>query len=192
MGQRILYLVRHGQYDLDAMPPDNLGGSLTSIGVQQAELTATRLSVLPIDAVIHSGLRRAQETAVIIAAKHPRLVLRSFEFLRECTPGVPDGYAESFSHLTREAIAQELQQAEAAFDTIFIPAIGVSQHEIIVCHGNIIRYFVLRALRARTELWASAAMHNCGISEISVEVDGQVRLVSHNDTGHLPYAMRTL
>jgi serine/threonine-protein phosphatase PGAM5 len=192
MPQRRLYLVRHGQYDLSAMPQDNLGGGLTPMGIQQAELTATRFGVLPIDAVIHSGLRRAHETAAIIVVKFPGLVLRSSELLRECTPGIPVGYAESFSHLTHEAIERELQQAEAAFDEFFVPAIGSDRHEIIVCHGNIIRYFILRVLRAPTELWANPALHHCGISELWVEADGQVRLVSHNDTGHLPYTLRTL
>jgi hypothetical protein len=32
---------------------------------------------------------------------------------------------------------------------------------------------------------------NCGISEIRIESDHRMRLVSYNDVGHLPHRLRT-
>jgi hypothetical protein len=34
-------------------------------------------------------------------------------------------------------------------------------------------------------------MDNCGISEVRIDAMGQRRLLSVNDVGHLPYAIRT-
>jgi len=42
MATRVLYLIRHGHHDLEDPHKDDLGGGLTSIGVEQAELAAQR------------------------------------------------------------------------------------------------------------------------------------------------------
>ncbi|QYO67907.1 histidine phosphatase family protein [Leptolyngbya sp. 7M] len=68
---------------------------------------------------------------------------------------------------------------------------NTEQHEIIVCHGNLIRYLACRAMEISPEVWANLDHHNCGISEILIKEDNQTVLISHNDTGHLPYSMRT-
>ncbi len=67
-----LFLVRHGE------TPDNVSqimqgqtqGRLNDKGRQQAEAVAQRMSREPLDAVVASDLRRAVETAEIIAATH--------------------------------------------------------------------------------------------------------------------------
>jgi broad specificity phosphatase PhoE len=191
MAERTIYLVRHGQYSADKPSVDELGNGLSELGRQQAALTGQRLSALPITSITHSGLRRAQETAEIIAEWFPRLRVQSSALLRECTPCVPVGYEEKFAKYSPDMIARDTQQAQAALDAFFRPAVEGNHHDVLVCHGNIIRYFVLRALRAPVELWANTDVYNCGISEISVKPDGSVLLISHNDTGHLPYELRT-
>ncbi|MCL5996945.1 MAG: histidine phosphatase family protein [Chloroflexi bacterium] len=192
MPERTVYLVRHGQYDVASHPEDGLGGSLSELGRRQAELTAQRLSQLPVTSIWHSGLRRARETAEIIATRFPDVMVRSSDLLRECVPCIPVGYEAYFAHHPPQAIQQEAQQAEAALDEFFQPTTDPHRHEIIVCHGNIIRYFMLQALQAPIQLWANTDMFNCGIDEIQVQADGRVRLISHNDTGHLPYNLRIL
>ena len=63
MGQRLLYLVRHGRYVLDR--EDTGYGRLTSLGRRQAKQVGRRFSKLPIDCIHHSSQARAMETAQI-------------------------------------------------------------------------------------------------------------------------------
>ncbi len=218
MGKRIMYLVRHGQTDRSATSFDQLGNGLTQLGREQAQLTADRLSKLPISIIHHSTLRRASETAKIIADRLVDIPVRPSRLLQECIPYVPAAFVEWYSHTSideiqhqrhlippemkqwlnlwspdteRSRIEQGMAQARRAFEKYFIPTHRAERHEILVCHGNILRYFVCRALKISEEAWIHSDVHNCGISEIVVESDGHVMLVSHNDTGHIPYHMRT-
>ena len=56
----------------------------------------------------------------------------------------------------------------------------------IVAHGNIIRYFAMRALQAPPEFWINMDIAQCGLSVVNVFADGRMLLQAHNDTGHLP------
>jgi len=59
-------------------------------------------------------------------------------------------------------------------------------YEVIACHGNVIRYFVLRALQLPAEAWLRTATYNCGITHIVISPDGRVSLHGFGDIGHLP------
>eukprot|EP00392_Amoebophrya_sp_AT5.2_P003163 g3168.t1 len=59
------------------------------------------------------------------------------------------------------------------------------EYEIIVCHMNVIRYFVCRALQIPPEAWLRFRGDNCGITEIIVYDDGRVSLARFADQGHL-------
>jgi len=77
MVRRTIYLVRHGQHQriepdephghLTMEQANQLDGGLTSLGIEQAELTAQRLSAYPISAVHCSSLPRATH----IVGMHP-------------------------------------------------------------------------------------------------------------------------
>ena len=88
-------------------------------------------------------------------------------------------------------IEQDQRRSARAYQRYVTRARGADRHEVIVCHGNIIRYFALRALQASPEAWVNTDVNNCGLSEILVKPDGQVMLLSHNDTGHLPAELKT-
>jgi serine/threonine-protein phosphatase PGAM5 len=222
LGERTIYLVRHGQSERTAGAEDSFGPGLTTLGREQAALIAERLSRLPISAIHHSTLRRARETAEIIGSRFPEVKPRASSVLCECMPYVPPylewWYAEGApggepSEEARadpalgvwlslwppgtkwDAIIREIAQAEKAFKTYFRrtrgPDQGGARHEVIVCHGNIIRYFVCRALQASPAAWINTDINNCGLCEIQVKTDGRVMLLSHNDTGHLPLDMKT-
>jgi serine/threonine-protein phosphatase PGAM5 len=218
MGKRIIYIVRHGQTDRSAVRRDSLGNGLTELGREQAERTAERLRALPIDIIHHSTLRRAAETATIIATPFPDVPLRPARLLHECIPCLPTAFVEWYTGQAAgssegsqhripaefgqwmnlwsadtewSVIQQGMAQARRAFEKYFIPTHRAERHEVLVCHGNILRYFVCRALQVPGEAWIHTDVHNCGISEIEIESDGRVLLISHNDTGHLPYPMRT-
>ena len=84
-----------------------------------------------------------------------------------------------------------LKQAEAAFFRYLRPTRGDDKNEIIVSHGNLIRYLVSRVLGGSPDSWLRMRTFNCGITEIAVESDGRLWLVSHNDVGHLPSELIT-
>lgn len=59
------------------------------------------------------------------------------------------------------------------------------EYEVIVCHMNVIRYFVCRALQMPPEAWLRFRGDNCGLTEIIVYADGRVSLGRFADQGHL-------
>ena len=59
------------------------------------------------------------------------------------------------------------------------------EYEVIVCHMNVIRYFVCRALQLPPEAWLRMRGDNCGLTEIIIYDDGRVSLGRFGDQGHL-------
>jgi serine/threonine-protein phosphatase PGAM5 len=184
MATRTLYLVRHGYHDLTSS--HKLGGSLTPIGVEQAQLTAQRFRSLPITTIHCSTLPRAAETAEIIAQELADVRFHRSRGLWERIPCIPPAWTEYFKVYPSKSLERDKKQAEKAFDKYFKRAQGQDKHEIIVSHGNLIRYFICRVLQVQPEGWGNMDMCNCGISEVLIRSGGQMVLVSHNDVSHLP------
>ena len=90
----------------------------------------------------------------------------------------------SKSDSEKEAPAVGLADAKAKVD----PELSETEEEYIVfiCHQNIIRYFVCRALQLPPESWLRFRGSNCGITEIIISDDGRVSLEKFADVGHLP------
>lgn len=65
------------------------------------------------------------------------------------------------------------------------PPLPRHEYDIVVCHGNVIRYFVLRALQLPPEAWLRLCTFNCSLAHIMISPTGGVALVSVGDTGHL-------
>ena len=185
MATRRIYLVRHGEYDWnkDASPAKGL----TPRGVQQARLTAQRLRSVSATTIYSSDLMRAVETAQIIGGEHDGVPKRKRKVLRECfLPG------PAFADAPAEVIQAGKEQAEAAFEKYLCPTRLKDRIEIIVSHGNLIRYLVSRVLGGSTlENWFRMRTLNCGITEIVIESDERRWLVSYNDVGHLPAELIT-
>ena len=209
MATRTVYLIRHGQYyqikdpsltpdepsvygvDADEMQRD---GGLTPAGVQQSEFTAQRLQTLPIDCIYSSTLPRAMQTAGIIAQGLPGVMHTAHRDLWECIPHVPTklaGWAEKYP---AAVFKRDQEQAGAAFAHYFQPVDGdetADHHDVLVCHGNLIRYFVCRVLQVSLDAWINMYTYNCGVSELEIQPDGDCKLISFNGTGHLPAHLLT-
>lgn len=86
--------------------------ALSAVGIEQAELTGKWLAASPIDLVLTSPLKRARETAQLIASnlrrKSPSLEVREVPELKEIALGV-------FTGLTREEAAILFPADYAAF-----------------------------------------------------------------------------
>ena len=182
MATRKVYLVRHGEYDWDDEPGPHKG--LTPRGAEQARLTARRLSSVPASAIYSSDLMRAIETADAIRSNHEGLPYEQDLELRECYLPSP-----ASSELPAELVERGERQAESAFARYFRPS-DQDAHDIIVSHGNMIRYLTARAL-GHADSWFRLRTLNCGITELDIESDGRMWIVSYNDIGHLPTRLVT-
>ncbi|CBZ50118.1 putative phosphoglycerate mutase family protein [Neospora caninum Liverpool] len=69
--------------------------------------------------------------------------------------------------------------------------VGNDSYIIIVCHGNVIRYMLMRALQLPGCAWLRWATYNTGISWISIDSKGYVSCREFGDVGHLPADMIT-
>jgi serine/threonine-protein phosphatase PGAM5 len=83
------------------------------------------------------------------------------------------------------------KQAEMVFSKYLTPARSEDKTDIIVSHGNLIRYLVCRVLGGPADGWLNMLTFNCGITEIDIEPGGRLRLVRYNDLGHLPTELIT-
>ena len=61
------------------------------------------------------------------------------------------------------------------------------EFEVIVCHANVIRYFVMRALQLPPEAWLRLSLFNCSMTYLIVQPNGYVTARLIGDTGHIPY-----
>lgn len=182
MASRRIILVRHGAYDEESLNP---------LGRRQARLTAKRLTAEPITAIHCSTMPRAIETAEIIAERFPDLVVRRTHLLRECLPSVPPRLLKLMPRVPRAQIMRSRERADRAFARFFKPARGKDRCELIVCHGNLIRYLITQAMGFKRDIWASMGIRNCSLSELEINSKGETLLISYNDAGHLPPAKKS-
>ena len=190
MGSRTLYLVRHGQYRMD--PDEPKSGTLTALGRRQALRTGRRLRGIPITAVYHSDIVRAVETVKLIARYFPDQRLRSTALLRETLPPTP-GAVLGGQRISRADKAEMRVQCERAFDRFFRVARRGEHHEVLVTHGNLIRYLVRRALGDDPRKWYRYGIYQCSITTVQIESRALgPMLIGFNDIGHLPDPMQTM
>jgi len=192
-GVRTLYLIRHGQYDHDDDRSSDIGKALVPLGIAQSKLVANRLKSLPVkmSSLISSTMTRARQTAMIINQDFPELELQQTRLIRECTP--PTWREDIMEGEDPEELKICTDNLDAAFSKYFIPSPDEDdRNDIIVCHGNVIRYFVTKVLKVETMSWLQMTTGNCGLTVIRIKPDGTMKLVSFNDMGHIPPNLRTV
>jgi serine/threonine-protein phosphatase PGAM5 len=188
MGTRILYLVRHGHYHTEEDTASY--GRLTALGRRQAKRVGRRLASIDLQAMHHSDMLRAAETAEIIANElDVAIPIKSSKLLREGVPTVPCPW---LPNLTRAEARQNRARMDAAYDRYFKPPRHGQREEVVVAHANIIRYFVSRAMGDSVIKWARISLTQASLTVIAVgPVPGRAMLVSFNDVGHLSPEMCT-
>ena len=65
------------------------------------------------------------------------------------------------------------------------------EYDIIVCHMNVIRYFLLRAAQLPPEAWLRFGGFNGGVTHIKISPMGNVSIVAFGDAGHLDLEQTT-
>lgn len=179
MGTRTLILLRHGQYAAEGV------GALTPLGREQARLTGRYLESMSIDAIWSSTLPRAKETAQIVAEVVAGARPRHTRLLREGLYTKVEGY-----NVPPSERREDRERADAAYSKFFRKT-RRDRTELVVCHGNLIRYLVCRALHLPIAKWLRMNSCHCGITRVLVRETGAVRVVSYNETAHLPVKLVT-
>lgn len=187
---RHILLIRHGQYceedsddsrrvltALGRRQAELTGKRLVQLIKQQnteepGQNIDTAAGPMRIRTIHVSNMQRAKETARIIHAamkdSNPSIVLEKPDpLLNEglpapIIPGRPDVGTDQ--ELATE-IAKHQDRLEAAFTKYFHRSDDHSSiahdSEVIVCHGNVIRYFLMRALQLPPEAWLRWSLFNC-------------------------------
>jgi len=188
-----IYLVRHGEHqDAEHGLQD---GPLSTRGQRQANLIADRLSGVPLDAVWHSPLERAAETARIVAERMPSITPESSALLFDCvptgmTPDTPAAFESFFGGITEAEIeAGSAQMADAM--NAFLVRKPEESHELIITHNFVIAWFVREVLDAPDWRWMTLNQAHCGLTVLAQKPGRPWTLISHNDLSHLPFELRT-
>jgi serine/threonine-protein phosphatase PGAM5 len=188
-----IYLVRHGEHqDAEHGLAD---GPLSPRGQRQAELIADRLGGLPLDAVWHSPLLRANETARAIAARLPSVDPKPTSLLFDCVPTgmteeTPAAFEPFFGSVTEAEIEAGRAQMADAVNEFLVRKTG-DVHEVLITHNFVISWFVREVLGAPEWRWMTLNQAHCGLTVIAQKQGRPWTLLTHNDTGHLPVELRT-
>lgn len=133
-------------------------------------------------------MTRALQTEAIIHDAMPTVPEYRTDLLRECEPPVAKDI--KLPGLQPAAAAACAKQLDQAFGVYFRPA-AASETDFLVCHGNVIRYLVMKALGADTRLWLHLSVAHTSLTEIEVRADGSMRVLMVGDVGHLPPSLQS-
>lgn len=89
---------------------------------------------------------------------------------------------------------QDGARIEAAFRKYFFraePEQQIDSYTLLVCHANVIRYFVCRALQFPAEAWLRLSLNHASITWLSILPNGRVILRAFGDSSHIPPAFVT-
>jgi broad specificity phosphatase PhoE len=201
----ILYLLRHGATKANLAHPARLQGQrldlpLARTGIRQAELTRDLLAVRPLAQCYCSPLRRAVQTAAILAAPHG-LTPRPLDALLECDVGRWEGLSweeiraqdqaayerfwadpAAWGYPGGESFADVHRRVSACLEELFARHGG--QSFLVVSHHIANRTYLAGLLGLPPGQARKVSLDNCGISVVTQE-DGEARLITLNATFHL-------
>jgi serine/threonine-protein phosphatase PGAM5 len=189
MATRFLYLARHGEADAF--------GELTERGREQVRLLGRRLAPLPLDAVWHSPLPRAEASAHVLAAHLPDAtpVSAAVELI-DHVPYVPapeetppawvpffDGYD------TDEATAGH-RVARSLTSRFATAPVETDLHEVLITHSYPIAWLVRDALEAPSARWLGLDSANTALTVLEYRSGLPPTITMFNDMSHLPVELR--
>ncbi len=168
MPQKHFYIFRHGETDYNAsnrLQGQGIDASLNPKGKEQASLLASEFAGIDLDIIYTSPLKRASETAQIVAdAKNIKII--ECGNLKECSYGTAEG--KQCEELDAKDFAQykgispnfkfacgetQLESATRAMTALKDIAENTDYKNIgISTHGGIIRFILSHLLNTPTEL----------------------------------------
>lgn len=193
LGSRHVFLVRHGHY-LSRERSDR-EKRLTDLGREQLKLTGRRLREVGFgyDAVVSSTMTRARESAKIIVdqlrnVNDESMTISVDKLLEEGAPLPPEPPLEFWQPKAAQFRADG-PRIERAFQKYFAQPREAQEkdtHEIIVCHANVIRYCVCRALQVPPQAWLRIWLNHGSITWLTIKPGGKIVLRALGASGYLP------
>jgi len=186
--RRLIFLVRHGQYNHGETDEER---TLTELGREQARYAGERLKELGFDynKIVISTMTRAKETGEIISEMFPDVPVEHTDLIREGFPAPPRPPLKGWEVEDDPDHPFEAAQMLEGFKKYIHRAdedAEKGEATVLVCHGNVIRSYVCRALQIPPELWLRLAVDNGSITVISCNSSGSVSLRMHGDVGFMP------
>ena len=148
-------------------------------------------------------MTRAKETAQLIAKELQHVhkdvhIAKPDPMLNEALPAPMIPIRPDIKGATEE-IDTHHHRIEKAFERYFYrdnesmddDQDDEDEFEIIVCHGNVIRYFFCRALQIPPEAWLRMSIFNCSLTYLMIRPNGTVSARMLGDIGHLKYEEST-
>jgi serine/threonine-protein phosphatase PGAM5 len=185
---RTVYLIRHGAYLPDPKADPQAGPGLSPLGIAQARLVGARLRSIPIafDSITSSPMTRARQTAAIVHEQISDVPATVSPLISECTPP-----ARVELQANPAALSACKQQLDAAFAKFFTPAAGTDRNDVLVCHGNVIRYLATKALGVDPKAWIALSVAHTSVTIVQVLADGSFRVIAIGDAGHVPATLQS-
>ncbi|MGW6982397.1 histidine phosphatase family protein [Streptomyces sp. NPDC054932] len=191
---RYLYLVRHGE----AVSEE---GGLTEGGRRQAVLVGERLRDVPLAAVHHGPLPRAEQTARLIGEQLKNVPLHVSDVAGDYVPHMPvrdelpEESADFFLRFLADATEEEVKHGPAlarqALDAFTGPVDGEQdRHELIVTHNFLIAWLVRDAMYAPQWRWLGLNHCNAALTVIRYAPGRPASVLLSNDMRHLPADLR--
>jgi serine/threonine-protein phosphatase PGAM5 len=134
-------------------------------------------------------MTRARETAAVMHETLTDLPMRQTPLLSECTP--PTSNAKVAKESDPKEAAECARRLDEAFNQFFVAAAGAPRSDVVVCHGNVIRYFVMKALGVDTKALLGMSVAHASLTVIRVQADGSMTVLAVGDVGHLPPNMQS-
>lgn len=198
-----IILIRHGETmaNKQNIIQGHTDTALSDFGRLQAFFTSKRLAKVSIAAIYASDLKRAYETAEIIAIPH-NIPVKADDRIRECSFGVWEGlsiddvkerYEEQYEAYRLDSIknrapgGERLEQLQARV----IEAVKeiASRHPdetvAIVTHGGPIKALFCYVLDVELQVFRRIGVSNCSLSTIRFEPSDGWYLGYFNDRCHL-------
>ena len=189
-GVHFVYLVRHGAFDRDDNADERTANPLNALGHEQAKLLGARLAALPVKyrSLVTSDFLRARQTAQDMGALM-HVTPQIDTLIHECTP-TPE-HPEYTTYHSPEDVAHCAATLDAVRARYLVPTPDADTWDVLVCHGNVIRWLTLKALGADVRNWYGPDIANASLTVIAVRPDSTCRLVTFSDTGHIPFEKQT-
>lgn len=185
---RHLYVARHGAADVF--------GRLTDEGRRQAAALGARLRELPIDAIWHSPVPRAVDTARVLGAALPAVPVAAAEELTDNVPYVPGrsdmpaAWSGFFDGYDPAETAAGARLAAALIGRFAGAPSGDDRHEVLVTHDYPIAWLVRDALGAPPAAWMRLTSANAALTVLTYGSQQPPSLMMFNDMSHLDQNLR--
>src|SRR5579859_2787797 len=124
---------------------------------------------------------------MIIHESLPDVRLRQSPDLTECTPPA----SRSMQGESPDEQATCAKRLDHVFAENFKASTTADRNDLIIAHGNVIRYLVTKALGVDTRAWIGFSVAHVSLTVIRVRADGTMSVNSVGDMGHLPPSLQS-